>query len=160
MSIDHDAPTATGVNRRRRKRRTLGLLVAAIVLVGSGGAVGVFLLTSKTDVVDALSPNMTVSGTVELALEDMVNWGTACEGRKGYADLKVGAPVVVTDAAGKTLAIGKIDEAKEVDSQCVLSFRIAGVPKGADFYGITVSHRGTVQYSADELRGPVELSLN
>lgn len=134
--------------------------MAAIVLVGSGAALGVFLLTSKTDVVDVLSPNMTVSGTVELALEDMVNWGSGCEGRKGYDDLKVGAPIVITDAAGKTVAIGKIDEAKEIDSKCVLSFRIGGVPKGGDFYGVAVSHRGTVQYSADEMAKPLELSLN
>jgi hypothetical protein len=159
MDVTYDTRTQPGVKRRKRRQRKLVLLLAAIVLVGSGAAFGVYLLAANTDIVNRLSPNMTVSGTVELPLKDMVNWGTACEGRRGYDDLKIGAPVVVTDAAGKTVGIGQIDTAKEIGGQCVLSFRIADVPKGSDFYGVAVSHRGTVQYSADEIAKPIELSL-
>jgi hypothetical protein len=134
-------------------------LVAAIVLIGAGGAIGVYLLTSKTGIVDMLSPNMTVTGTVTLELDDMTNSGTACWGKRGYADLKAGAPVVVTNAAGKTVGMGAIDSGKEVGGQCVLTFKVKDVPKGSDFYGVAVSHRGVVQFSADDVKKPVSLSL-
>lgn len=152
--------TQPGKARRATRRpKWLIPLIAAIVLIGSGGAVGVYLLTSKTSLVDWLSPNMTVAGTISLDPNDMINNGTTCFGQKGYADLKVGAPVVVTDAAGKTIGMGTIDTGKEIGGACWLTFKVKDVPKGSEFYGVTVSHRGTVQFTADEVKGPVKLRL-
>jgi hypothetical protein len=153
-------PTQPGRARRANRRpRWLFPLLAAIVLIGAGSAVGVYLLTSKTDIVDMLSPNMTVTGTVTLDLDNMTNSGTACWGKRGFTDLKAGAPVVVTDAAGKTVGMGALDPGKEIGGRCVLSFKVKDVPKGSDFYGVAVTHRGVVQFSADDVKQPVSLSL-
>lgn len=153
--------TQPGKAKRAGQRpRWLVPVIAAIVLIGAGASIGVYLLTSKTDIVDMLSPNMTVTGTVTLELDDMTNSGTACWGKRGYADLKAGAPVVVTDAAGKTVGMGALDSGKEVSGQCILSFKVKDVPKGSDFYGVAVSHRGVVQFSADDITKSVRLSLD
>lgn len=148
------------VKRANRRPRWLIPAIAAIVLIGSGSALGVYLLTSKTDLVNWLSPTMTVAGTVTLALDDMNNNGTACWGERGFADLKAGAPVVVTDAAGKTVGTGTIVSGKEIGGRCWLTFKVEDVPKGSDFYGVTVAHRNVVQLSAEEIRKPVNLDLS
>lgn len=154
------AQTQPGRKKRARRPRWLVPLLAAIVLIGGGSAVGVYLLTSHTGVVDWLSPNMTVAGTVTLGLDDMINNGTTCMGEKDLADLKVGAPVVVTDAAGKTVGMGSIVSGKEIGGQCWLTFKVEDVPKGSDFYGVAVARRNVVQLSAEEIKKPVSLDLS
>lgn len=152
--------TQPGTVKCTRRPRWLIPAIAAFVLLGTGSAVGVYLLTSQTDIVEMLSPSMTVTGTVTLDIEDMTNNGTECAGKRGYADLKIGTPVVVTDATGKTVGMGAIVTAKEISERCVMTFKVADVPKGSDFYGVAVSHRGVVQFSADAIKQPVKLTLN
>lgn len=154
------AQTQPARAQRPRRPRWLVPVLAAIVLIGSGSAVGIYLLTSKTGFGDWLSPNMTVAGTVTLGLDDMNNNGTACWGERGFADLKTGAPVVVTDAAGKTVGTGSIVSGKEIGGRCWLTFKVEDVPKGSDFYGVTVARRDVVQLSAEEIRKPVNLDLS
>jgi hypothetical protein len=83
-----------------------------------------------------------------------------CTGGGGFDDIRQGAQVVVTDAAGKTIALAQLDAGSwKRDVGCIFLFTVPDVPGGEKFYGIEVSHRGRVQYSARQLAAPLELSL-
>lgn len=92
--------------------------------------------------------------------------GQPCAVGGGYADIRAGAQVVVTDASGRTLALGELGDGKlrlpDLDvwgtRSCVFPFSVQ-VPGGHDFYGIEVTHRGMVRFTAEQLRQPVEMSL-
>lgn len=93
--------------------------------------------------------------------------GQVCAVGGGYSDIRAGAQVVVTDDAGRTLALGQLGDGtlRLPDLEhwgtrsCVFPFSVQ-VPGGHDFYGVEVTHRGVVRYSAGQLRQPVELSLD
>lgn len=94
--------------------------------------------------------------------------GAPCQGSGGYDDLRPGAQVVVTDDAGKVLAVGRLDAGATDDSKaytspyyrhCVLPFTVSKVPAGEDFYGVQITHRGVVQKSEAEMRDPVALTF-
>lgn len=115
---------------------------------------------------DATTPRtVTISGTVTLTDTDF-SFTAGCAGTGGYDDIRNGAPVVVTDAAGTTVALGELVGGKGVGNHvvgarnsCRWSFRIEGVPTGTDFYGVEVSHRGRVQVRAEKASEPVLLTL-
>lgn len=73
-----------------------------------------------------------------------------CAGKGGYTDIRAGAQVVITDSAGATVAIGSLDAGSVDDRGCVLPFSVPNVPAGKGFYGIEVSHRGSLKYSEAE----------
>lgn len=85
--------------------------------------------------------------------------GERCTGQDGYDDIAAGAGVVVADDAGRTLALGRLAGGRLSGSSfyCVFRFRVS-VPAGLRFYGVTVSHRGTVKVAESDL-GSVALSL-
>jgi hypothetical protein len=91
--------------------------------------------------------------------------GQLCAVDGGYADLRAGAQVVVT-SEGKTLALGRLGDGKlqlpDLDEwgtrSCVFPFSVQA-PGGYDFYGVEVTHRGVLRYTAEQLRQPVEMSL-
>jgi hypothetical protein len=115
----------------------------------------------------------TVTGALTLGLGDFMWDGDkqVCWGSGGYDDMKLGTQVVVSDAAGATIAIGAISDASPVLGDrtgddgdpladgCELSFFVDGVPAGKGFYGVEVSHRGRLQYSEAEIRGDLKLTL-
>ena len=83
-----------------------------------------------------------------------------CVTSGGYADIRPGAQVVITDAASKTLAVGQLDLGKPNEAEdCVWPFAIDGVPGGLDFYGVEVNRRGRVQYPAVRISQPLTLTL-
>jgi hypothetical protein len=93
-----------------------------------------------------------------------------CTGRGGYADLAVGAQVVVTGETQQTLALGSIVGSFAVPdpddtsgggapTSCTLSIRVLNVPAGHKFYGVEVSHRGVVQFTEAEARQSVKLNI-
>lgn len=90
--------------------------------------------------------------------------GNPCSGYDGYTDIAAGAPVVITDQGGAVIATGQLDSGTAVldgdrASACVLTFAVPHVPD-RPFYGVTVSHRGTLTYSAAQAKsGDVALSL-
>lgn len=165
MSVDPytgvGAPPARSPKRRSRRRV---LVLALIAVAALGGAVGIgggilFALIQSGKIDNQLSRTFTVTGIVTLSLEDSINTGSTCYGDGGYSDMRVGAPVVVTDASQKTVALGTIVSAEEVSEECRFAFRVENVPRGEDFYGIQISHRGRLQYSADDLERPLTLGL-
>lgn len=147
------------------------LAVAGVALVVLAAVAAVFVLISpgteadppagppsqaalpQSSVPQALPSLFSASGVVILAITpESVEFGDhpACSGKGEYADIGQGTQVVVSDAAGKTVGLGKLGTGVHQERGCVFRFAIT-VPPGGQFYGIEVSHRGRVQYAASQL---------
>jgi hypothetical protein len=143
-----------------------GLIFTALLLAGCSPSAG---KASSPPASSASSSSSTaalarVVGTVSLA--DPNGWesggdlsvGAACHGTGGFSDINGGAQVVVSDDAGKTLAITSLRGGKLTSGfQCRFLFTVQ-VPGGLGFYGVTVTHRGTLKESEADL-GNVSLTL-
>lgn len=142
----------------------LPLLILAIgapaLLLGTALGTGGTLLLSQV-AKPAASPQpsaIAVSGSVTLK-DGFGAEGTACTGNGGFSDIREGAQVVITDAKEATLGVGSLDAGKrDKAGRCEFAFAL-DIPKGHQFYGIEVSHRGRLQYSADQISAPLFLSL-
>ena len=109
----------------------------------------------------AASNAFTVNGQLSVSGEGGSSAGAECFPSDGYDDIAEGTSVVVMDAAGKTVAIGKLG-AGETGSyllSCNFKFKVTGVPAGAKFYKVEVSHRGAVQYTEKQMHQTLDLSL-
>jgi len=77
---------------------------------------------------------------------------TGCTGSGGYDDIVPGAAVTVYDAGGKVVANGALGEGRYASTDstapCVFKFVVPGVPDGAKFYQVEISHRGKLTVSA------------
>lgn len=158
-----------------RRRRTPLLVAAAafgalILMVGTG--LGVWLVMRPKAATPATAPSaagaLEVTGVITLKRGQFV-WlsqsSPTCEGLQGYADIRPGAQVTVTDAAGKVIAVGSVDvgtaqgitapdaNGLQRATTCVLPFRVTGVPHGVGPYGVEVSHRGVLHYDEAKLGG-------
>jgi hypothetical protein len=155
------APPAASPKRSNRRRVLVLVLIAVATLGGAAGIGGgiLFAMVQAGKVDNPLSRSFTVEGTITLDHGDFVTTDDSCFGDGGYNDMHLGTQVVVTDAAQKTVAVGKIVAAEDTVTECRLTFRVEDVPRGEDFYGIEVSHRGRLQYTADDLEQPLTLSL-
>jgi len=89
----------------------------------------------------------------------MFSPGCGYAGDGGYSDIRQGAAVTVKDAAGKTLALSQLGAGVPDGSACRFDFTVSDVPAGEKFYGVEVSRRGVVQYTEDQMRAGVTLSL-
>lgn len=172
---DPYATTAPGLRPRKRRRTgryvLLGLAIAT-ALAGSVGlayAMGWGLAGDRTEAAAPATSAATVTayGQMQLSLGGFA-WNRSpeqCWGHKGYDDIREGAPVTITDPNGKVIALGKLLPGKPQVSGdratgCLLRFEVDGVPAGLKFYGVEVSHRGSVKFPEDELTGKgVTLSL-
>ena len=84
----------------------------------------------------------------------------ACQGGRSFQDIKQGAPVVVYDGAGKTIALGTLDAGRGTTSvECRFTFTVEGVPSGQDIYGVEISNRGVVKLNEDQMRKPIAITL-
>jgi hypothetical protein len=146
-------------------------LPAAIILAASLTTAGCGSTTGAEHPTPASSARpYTVSGSITLG-RGQFEWGvngtsdTACYGRGGYDDLAAGAQVVITDPAGKTVAIGQLRTGTatvgddQLATSCDLPFTVPNVPAGLGFYGVEVSHRGRVQYPEAQIRGLLSLTI-
>jgi hypothetical protein len=70
----------------------------------------------------------------------------------GYSDITAGAQVTLTNQSQTVLGTGQLGPgvADAAGASCVFPFTILNVPRAA-FYGLTVSHRGTLQYSFQDM---------
>lgn len=92
--------------------------------------------------------------------------GQPCAVDGGHADIRAGAQVVVTDASGETLALGRLgggtlqlpDPGVWGTRSCAFPFTVQA-PGGHAFYGVEVTHRGVLRYTDEQLRRPLEMSL-
>ena len=102
-------------------------------------------------------PPYTLRGTVTLIATNNLNYdvpnvGRGCSGQGGYSDLTSGKQVTVTDASGKVIGVGQLSFGRaESDVTCPFAFEVKGVP-AADFYGIELQNRGTLRFSAVDMK--------
>lgn len=139
------------------------IAVAALVLAAAaGGAIWFALRPTPTTVAPARG-SLQVQGWMNLT-RGQFTWAggadTTCSGWRGFDDIRGGTEVVVTDSAGKTLAVGQLQTGKATgvtadDSAtgCRLAFSISGVPSGVGPYGVEIGHRGVNHYPEGQLTG-------
>lgn len=147
--------------------------VTLVVLAALAAVLVVLLPTAQPDPVMSPAPQMAISSSApaapltingEVVLEvtfDSVKSGDwpSCSGVGAYADLASGAQVVVTDAAGKTIGLGRLDAGVRRERGCVFFFKVSGVPAGGEFYGVEIVRRGRVQYSVAQLSYPIRQTI-
>lgn len=91
-----------------------------------------------------------------------------CTGYKGYDDIKSGTQVLISDPAGKTIALGSLGDGlvrRDPDNisramECRFPFKVTGIPGDYQFYGIEIGRRGKLTYARDRLGNGLELHLN
>ncbi len=131
-----------------RRRWLWPVILVALFVIGGGAAA--YLLQPRT---------VTISGTVTLLGDGINDFGPSCVGTKGYDDLRGGAQVVVSDAAGVSLAVTQLSSGESTaPTNCVFGFSIS-VPSGKGVYGIQIGHRDKVQYNEADLKKPLALSI-
>lgn len=136
----------TAPPRRRHTGLVVGLILAALVLVGGGVALAL-----------ALTHAGPIAGPSTFTANGTLTMKTGCESIGGYGDITTGTQVVLT-GDGKTLSVGTLASTHS-STQCAYTFTLEKVPAGLKFYGVTISHRGTVQFTEADLRAGINLTL-
>lgn len=130
----------------------IGFLTAVLLVVlGVGGFFGVNYYKKTRPF--AMSGTLTVYSGIGLT------GGANCRGTGGYGDIGPGAAISVSDESGTLLAKGQLEIGSGESGWCTWPFRITDVPGGKKFYKVEVSHRGEVNFDADEARDGVLLQL-
>ncbi|MFI6482257.1 hypothetical protein ACIBH1_30295 [Nonomuraea sp. NPDC050663] len=157
-------------SRRRPPPRGAGFYLLAIglpalILGGGLGAGSVLALqalpkpTASAEPTQSVPSAFTAQGTITVEASRPGTKGRSCSTDGGYSDIREGAQVVITDAKETTLAVGQLAMGYYSDSgKCEFPFSVE-VKSGEAFYGIEVSHRGRLQYSASDMASPLSLSL-
>lgn len=102
----------------------------------------------------AQAQTYTIAGSFELFGEEGTDYYLGpggCLGQGGYADVRAGAQVRVTDEGGKLIGSGKLKPNLSVSESCAFTFSVK-VHK-ASFYKISIGaeRRGSIAYSFDEM---------
>ena len=135
-----------------RKRRMFAAVVGVLVLAGGcGGGVG----ESGAEPGDKPT-GFAVRGTVSVPSYGGAN-GTSCTVKDGYEDLRSGASVAVTNAAGDVVAVGALVDIEATPRTCRFAFDVPGVPEGSPTYGIEVGQQAMVTYPRSRLNKRLEL---
>ncbi len=145
-----DEPGQPPIAPRPSRTRRYVLAATVIVVVALGATA--FYLTTRTN-------TFTITGKVLLTASGATFNGVMCRGKGGYEDMRDGAQVTVTDAAGATIALGKLGGGLSGGSSCDFPFEVANVPSGHAFYGVTVGGRKGLQFNEVQARQPVTLAL-
>jgi hypothetical protein len=121
-------------------------------MVGAGGVLVAWGMSgSDAAPAFALTGTMTLTSSVPLDA-DYKN----CTGGSGYDDIALGAAVTVYDGGGKVVGTGSLGAGKYASSDstapCVFRVSVPGVPGGAKFYQVEVSHRGKITVSSAEAK--------
>jgi hypothetical protein len=140
-----------------------GLPPVAIVLLTLGA---VLVLAVAAALVYAVTRPQPIAVTGSVTIKSNIDGGKTCQGTGGFEDIRAGTSVVIHDSAGKIVATGQLDEGagsdlatSQIALTCRFPFSVQDVPR-QKFYGVEVSHRGIVRFSAEQVAdGPVALSL-
>ncbi|MFC8343643.1 hypothetical protein [Streptomyces sp. NPDC057280] len=141
------APTAATTGRRPSPLASglIGLVLGAAV-VG-----GVWAITAAGS---GGPETFTLEGSFTLTDEVVSDGDDGCRGQydSGYDDIAEGTSVTVYGAGGDVVATGALGDSEEDEygTTCTFGVAIDGVPKGEKFYKVEVSHRGTLQLTAEE----------
>lgn len=105
---------------------------------------------------------ITVTGVLEVTDASPAGDTAGCDygADDGYSDISQGAQVTVSVAA-KVIAVGQLQAGSDATDSgtCSFVFTVNGVPAGRRLYGIQVSHRGTLYYTAAQLRKGIQMTL-
>lgn len=157
--------------------RGLVMAGAILLLAACASETSTGVADTPTTATPSTPADFAVSGFVDVPVDetmtklvnpDMQDQGS-CGVSDGYDDIRGGAQVIVTDAAGTTVALGNLDpgrvqttdaEKTVANANCRFAFVITGIPAGSKFYGVEISKRGRVQYAAERLNGQtLELTI-
>ncbi|WP_432053714.1 hypothetical protein [Streptomyces sp. bgisy022] len=137
-------PPAVTASKRALSPLAAGLLGLA---VGASVVGGAWLITASSG---SEPSTFTLEGTFALT-EDALVVGDKCVGTGGYDDIINGAAVTVYGAKGDVIATGQLGDSKKTGvGACEFKVAVPDVPRGERFYKVEVSHRGTIQLSAEE----------
>lgn len=171
-SLAYPAPVGAP-NPHTGRRLLVPALAGALAVVIVAAGVTIWALTRHTSspapaVRASKGAAATFLASGSLLLQDspgVINLDDVhCRGMRGYNDLGPGAQVVITDEHQTVLGAGQLGVGQLIGSgvtrQCRFDWTVAGVLAGHPLYGVTVSHRGTLQVSESELRGgDLELTI-
>ncbi|MEV7159382.1 hypothetical protein AB0N77_32990 [Streptomyces misionensis] len=138
-------PALPSPAKRPVRPLTAGLLGLAIgaAIVGAAWAV-----TAENGPGDP--GTFTLEGTFELTEGATSDDNGGCMGTGGYDDIREGTGVTVYGAGGDVIATGAIQNPDFSGLTCTFDVKVEDVPKGEKFYKVEVSHRGTLQLTAQE----------
>jgi hypothetical protein len=115
-------------------------------------------------------PKLSASGSISVPIDASAlmtgatdnTEGSPCTSTAGYDDIAGGTQVVITDATGKTVAVGVHEsgalkagpDATAFDARCDFPFTVTGIPAGSKFYGVHIgnTNRGVQQERPDQLK--------
>lgn len=153
-------------------RTPVPLAGAAVAVVAVG--VGAYFAGHETapsastaaDAASAGGASIHVRGTLSLPALGFIDTsnsgqgadGDTCQATSGYDDITGGAAVTVGGQTGQTLGVGALSSGGIANGACVFSFDVS-VPSGQSVYTVTISHRGTQTFTADQVQQPIALSL-
>lgn len=141
-----EPPTTAPVSARR----PLSPITAGLVGLAVGAALvgSIWAITANTSSEPAA---FTLEGSFTLT-EDAVAVDEDCAASydSGYDDIREGTAVTVYGADDKVIATGELGDSTFTDYACRFDIAVDDVPKGEKFYKVEVSHRGTLQLSAEE----------
>lgn len=122
---------------------TLGLALGASLMGG------IWAITANSGPSEPAT--FTLEGTFTLT-EDATSTGDDCSASydSGYDDIAEGTSVTVYGAGGDVVATGELGDSTYSGYTCEFAIAVPDVPKGEKFYKVEVSHRGTLQLSAEE----------
>ncbi|MFG2472271.1 hypothetical protein ACGFXB_43510 [Streptomyces canus] len=132
-------------------KRRLSPLAAGLIglAVGAGVVGGIWAITASSG--PSQPATFTLEGSFTLT-DDVSDNGDGCSGSydSGYDDIAEGTSVTVYGASGDVVATGALGDSTYSDYACEFKVAVPDVPKGEKFYKVEVSHRGTLQLSAEE----------
>lgn len=148
----YETPVATAPARRGISPAIVA--VVAVVALAAGFGAGYAAHGSGT----ASKKTVTVHGSLTLAQGAYKEGdGTGCTAGDGYSDISPGTAVTIGDDTGATLAVGQLQAGQVTGGGCEFGFDVK-VPAGRTSYTVTVSHRGTQVFSADQI-GAADMTL-
>lgn len=142
-----EPPTMPATPKKRLNPLAAGITGLA---VGAGLMGGIWAITANSGPSEPAT--FTLEGTFTLTDRAVPGDGGGCTAAydSGYDDIAEGASVTVYGAKGDVIATGELGKSKYVDYTCEFGIAVPDVPKGEKFYKVEVSHRGTIQLSAEE----------
>jgi serine/threonine protein kinase len=144
----------------RRRRRGPWIVAAAAVLVVVVALVGYFALAPTSETVPQ---PFNLAGSLRLTNDAVKTSGLpagySCAGAHQFGDVGPNAPITVENESGTLLAKGAISAGYKDGDGCVLRFRVANVPAGAQFYRVHVGQHPEMSYTEAEAKAGVELLM-
>jgi hypothetical protein len=139
--------------------------VTILVVVFAAGCGGGSDSTAQTSSTPSASP-LTAVGSMSVrggGVPAFGSEGEPCVALGGYTDIAEGTQVVISGEDGTTLAVGRLQSGEITVGggfrSCRFYFTVPDIPPGHRFYELEVGRRGSLQYTAQDLKGHIALTL-